>query len=257
VDRSDWLDLNRRGMEATFGSFSRSAGGRVVELDGVFAAINPAVPERSVFNSVVYSDPQALAAGRGEPAEAYAEHGCAWTVWVPEDDTETARMLEQAGHHFDAEPRAMGFALDGYPEPDLSGIGWTDEGDFEIACRLNDAAYGYEPGTWRRGIGPNPDRLITYTASVDGEPVATAASRYQDGDCSIWNVATVEAARGRGLSTALMRKALWDAEQAGCATTTLQATKLGRPVYERVGYRDFGALQMWELRPSELAGDAG
>jgi hypothetical protein len=31
-------------------------------------------------------------------------------------------------------------------------------------------------------------------------------------------------------------------------TSTLQATKMGFPVYERIGYRDIGELQMWELR---------
>jgi predicted acetyltransferase len=45
-----------------------------------------------------------------------------------------------------------------------------------------------------------------------------------------------------------MRQALSEAAERGCETSTLQATKLGRPVYERVGYEDFGALQMWEYR---------
>ncbi len=29
-----------------------------------------------------------------------------------------------------------------------------------------------------------------------------------------------------------------------------QATKLGAPVYDRLGYRDFGATHMWERRKS-------
>ncbi len=45
-----------------------------------------------------------------------------------------------------------------------------------------------------------------------------------------------------------MAKALADARAEGCETTTLQATKLGSPVYRRLGYEDFGALQMWEHR---------
>jgi hypothetical protein len=45
-----------------------------------------------------------------------------------------------------------------------------------------------------------------------------------------------------------MTRALADARERGRLTTTLVATKLGRPVYERVGYRDFGAIQMWERR---------
>jgi hypothetical protein len=52
-----------------------------------------------------------------------------------------------------------------------------------------------------------------------------------------------------------MRQGLWDAREAGCETSTLQATAAGRPVYERLGYQDLGALQMWEFRPSELAGE--
>ena len=74
--------------------------------------------------------------------------------------------------------------------------------------------------------------------------------------CAIWNVATAALARGKGLCTALMRRALFDAAGRGCATSTLKATKLGAPVYLRCGYEDFGALQMWELRPPELAAQA-
>jgi hypothetical protein len=45
-----------------------------------------------------------------------------------------------------------------------------------------------------------------------------------------------------------MARALADAQDRGRLTTTLVATKLGRPVYERLGYRDFGAIEMWERR---------
>jgi GNAT superfamily N-acetyltransferase len=249
MDRAAWLDLNRRSMEGTFSTFVRSNGGRLMQPDGVFGVLSPAVPKRSVFNSVIYSDGEALAAARQELAAAYAKHGCAWTVWVPEQDTATARMLEQAGHSLDAEPRAMGIELDGFPEPALDDIEWTADGDHETMCLLNDHAYGYPEGTWRGGMGPDrADGLRIYMAYLDGEPVATVSSRDHQGDCSIWNVATEEAARGRGLSTALMRRALWDAAHRGCPTSTLQATKLGAPIYQRVGYRDFGALGMWEYR---------
>ena len=251
-----WLDLNLRGMQAAFASFGRSAGARVVELPGVLAAINPAVRERSVFNSVVYLDPDALAAAHRELASAYADAGCSWTVWVPEQDTDTAQMLEGAGHSLDAQPRAMGIELERAEQPDLSGLDWTDRGDVEEMASLNDAAYGYEPGSWIKGLGREPDGLHVYLARVDGKPAATVCSRDTEGDCTIWNVATAEPARGRGLSTALMRQALHDARQRGCETSTLQATKLGAPIYRRCGYEDFGALGMWELRPAELADDA-
>jgi GNAT superfamily N-acetyltransferase len=229
-------------------TFVRAAGGQLIERDGVLAGVNPSVPERSVFNGVVYEDPQALAAAMPELAAAYASHGCAWTVWVPERDREAASILERAGHLLDAEPRAMGMELAGFPEPDMSGIEWTDQGDVEQAALLNDRAYGYEEGTWLRGTGRHPHGLITYMAFLEGEPASTVAALYSEGDCSIWGVATDPDARGQGLASRLMRRALWGAQRAGCATTTLQATKLGAPVYSALGYRDLGALQMWERR---------
>lgn len=252
----NWLELNLRGMQAAFSSFARGSGAQLLELDGVVASINPAVAERSVFNSVVYTDPGALAASREELAATYADAGCAWTVWVPERDEATARILEDAGHTLDAQPRAMGIELDGVSEPDLSELDWTAEGDVEEMAALNDAAYGYPAGTWIKGVGRKPPGLRVYMARVDGERAATVCTLDRDGDCTIWNVATAERARGRGLSTALMRMAISDAAQRGCATSTLQATKLGAPVYRRCGYEDFGALGMWESRPPDLAAQA-
>ncbi len=178
VERQEWLALGTRGMAATFGAFARSAGAEVIERDGVFAILNPAVAERSVFNSVVYSDPAGLAAARDELAAAYAERGCAWTVWVPEHDRGTAALLAAAGHRLDAEPRAMGAPLSAFAEPDLEGLEWTDAAEIEVAGALNDAAYGYPEGTWLRGIGPRTEGLRTYLARVGGEPASTVAVRY-------------------------------------------------------------------------------
>jgi hypothetical protein len=45
-----------------------------------------------------------------------------------------------------------------------------------------------------------------------------------------------------------MTRALLDARERGCATSSLQATKMGRPVSAGLGYRDLGPIQMWERR---------
>jgi predicted acetyltransferase len=64
-------------------------------------------------------------------------------------------------------------------------------------------------------------------------------------------VAVLPEARGHGISGKLMAHGLADAVERGARTSTLVATKLGRPVYERLGYRELGALEMWELRVDE------
>jgi predicted acetyltransferase len=63
-------------------------------------------------------------------------------------------------------------------------------------------------------------------------------------------VATIPEARGRGLAGTLLGHALADARERGLETSSLVATKAGRPLYERLGYRGVGAVEMWERRRS-------
>jgi GNAT superfamily N-acetyltransferase len=251
MDRADWLDVVRESMVATWGLIAtHSEGGRAIERDGLFAAVVPATPKRSVSNSVIYSDPDALAASLGELASAYDEAGVdAWTVWVPEDDAVAIEALERAGHVLDAEPRAMGAELEAIERPDLGELDWFRDCDPATVARINDDAYGYGEEGFAPVISRLPvDEIHTYGANVDGETAAVMIAIDAGDDTEIAWVATNEAARGRGLATALMRQSLWDARERGRRTSTLQATKLGAPIYERVGFRDVGALQMWERR---------
>ena len=242
-------------MLDTWRALVRTNGAETFERPGLYAYATPDVPQRSLFNSVGYTDAKAFLAAREELADWYAGFGAAWTVWVPEGDTEVRGALEAAGHQLDAAPRAMFLDLSAVQKPDLGDIDW-DEGDIAASNLINDSAYGWPDGTWQQFNSPDATELRTYVARVDGKPAATIATIDHGEDCEIWSVATLPEARGRGLCTALMRQGLWDAREGGCATSTLQATAAGRPIYERVGYEDLGALQMWEFRPPELAGDA-
>ena len=224
-----------RGMEGV------SDGARVVEREGLVASVVPAASERSVVNSVVYEDPAALQEAYGELEAAYTD---AWTVWVPDYDHETAGFLERHGHALDADPEAMVLDLDSVerpPEPPA----FDREADPGAIGALNDAAYG-TPGSFARALARLSPRegLYTYIAG----PGSCLLTMDHEDDCSVWFVATEPAARGQGLASALMAHALADARERGRTTSTLQATDLGRPVYERMGYRSLGEIQMWERR---------
>ena len=67
-------------------------------------------------------------------------------------------------------------------------------------------------------------------------------------DCLITGVATPPEQRRRGIAGWLVWKVLDDARAEGLRTGSLQATKAGAPLYERMGFADFGFLEMWELR---------
>jgi GNAT superfamily N-acetyltransferase len=222
----------------------------LVERAGLIAAVIPAASERSVFNSVIYRDPAVLAEARDQLADTYERAGVsAWTVWVPDEDEASARLLEGAGHLLDATPRAMAMTLDAVDEPDLSGIAWSGEAELETLTAINDAAYGWPQGTFAGPLAGLPrERVHVYAARLDGEAVATMMTIDFDHDTEVAFVATLPASRGRGLATALMARSLWDARNRGQHTATLQATKLGYPVYRRLGFEDLGTLQMWERR---------
>jgi predicted acetyltransferase len=53
----------------------------------------------------------------------------------------------------------------------------------------------------------------------------------------VYNIATVEGARRRGYGTAMTVRVALDGRAAGCDVAALQASEMGRPIYERLGYR--------------------
>jgi predicted acetyltransferase len=66
------------------------------------------------------------------------------------------------------------------------------------------------------------------------------------GNSEIQMVAVVPEARGSGLAGKLLGHALVGAAERGNKSSTLIATKLGYPVYERLGFEPVGTFQMWE-----------
>src|SRR3954447_14471840 len=67
---------------------------RVLQLDGVTAAITPAAPHRSVLNGVVVEDFARLPDQLDTIAAAYeAASVKAWTVWVPEHEAAARELL--------------------------------------------------------------------------------------------------------------------------------------------------------------------
>jgi len=221
-----------------------------VERDGVLASVVPVSPDRSVVNGVAYEHPEGLEAAYDELAGAYEDAGVvAWTVWVPEGDARSGAFLSDRGHVLDAAPEAMGAPLDDVPPPSEElPADWGRDIEPRTVGALNDRAYGYE-GSFERALAGFPaDEAYWYVARQGGEPASCLMVIDHDGDAEVNMVATLPEARGRGLAGALLACALADARERGCRSTTLVATKLGRPVYERLGYRPLGAVQMWERR---------
>jgi GNAT superfamily N-acetyltransferase len=229
----------------------RSPGGRLFERPGLTAAIAPSCPERSVVNGVVYETADGLAAVLEDLASAYEDAGVrAWTVWVPETDTAAAHLLDGAGHRLDATPRAMTLELTRAELGAGAGdVAWELTDDTATFAAINEDAYGLAPGEFTRVMTAFADpAAMLYLARREGRPAACLAALTAERDCGIYMVATARTARRQGFALALMRQALRDARDRGATTSSLQATRLGTLLYQRLGYRDQGAIEMWERR---------
>ena len=106
---------------------------------------------------------------------------------------------------------------------------------------MNDLAYGYPEGEGVAGaIGAAPPGmpLRLYRARVDGEVAARACGPSTSATTAASSgSATLPEHRGKRLASAApARRRSPRRASAGCARSTLQASMLGRGVYERLGY---------------------
>ena len=89
-----------------------------------------------------------------------------------------------------------------------------------------------------RAIGFGEDAPEEHVIGLlGGVPVASASVMVAGGAAGIYNVATLEPARGRGIGAAMTAAVVRRGAARGLSLATLQASSMGRPVYERLGFR--------------------
>ena len=249
---SDAAAIQRRGLRDWVRWLGGSSeGARALELDGVTAAIVPATPQRSIINSLVYDSAGQLAAAYDELVAAYADAGiAAWDVWTPDFDSEAIELLGAAGHTFDGEPAAMTLELAGFTAAAPDGLEWDHDFAIGDLGRLNEEAYGEHAEGLASAFAhaPDPDPARYWAARSDGELACVMATMEHDDDLGVYFVATPERHRGKGLAGGLMTVALLDARERGLRTSSLQASAMGMPIYERLGYRSRYRLSLYERR---------
>ena len=81
-----------------------------------------------------------------------------------------------------------------------------------------------------------------YLAYLDHEPVATSALYLGKNVAGIYAVATIPAARRKGIGAAITKYAMQEAYTAGYHIAVLQSSGMGKPVYKNLGFQDFSTL---------------
>jgi GNAT superfamily N-acetyltransferase len=204
----------------------------VAALEGHVVSTVPAAAGSPWLNVAV---PVAPGARHDRLPAWFEEHGAeTWGVW-----TERGRLV--GGLQVSAETVAMGARLE---DIDVQGAA-GDPVDLARVGAINDIAYAHLDERLER-ITPYLEGTVR-AFGIDDRSVALCCEH--EGDAGIFYVATLPEARGQGLAKAVVRRALADAHERGCTTTTLQASEMGAPLYESLGYERTGALTLWERVP--------
>lgn len=164
-----------------------------------------------------------------------------WSIW-PDLDLAPFGFTRSTAPCMVREPAAGGPPA----PPELEVIEVRDDGGMRDAWDIIDEVFG-------RGRTPEPlwdARVLSedyhvWLGRVDGRAVATATASVSDGFVGVYVVATRPEARGRGYGESVT----WAA--ALCRPelpSTLQASDMGRPLYERMGYRTVAEFTVW-VRP--------
>ena len=116
----------------------------------------------------------------------------------------------------------------------------TDAATFDPLVNIVASTFDIDPGACRQVLTPRLVELPNahwYLGYVDGTPVASSALITTGDVAGVHYVGTLESHRRRGFGEAMTRHAVDEGARAGCRSSTLQASAMGQPVYERMGFR--------------------
>jgi GNAT superfamily N-acetyltransferase len=127
-----------------------------------------------------------------------------------------------------------------------------DLGTLRTWCGFTDQAVVAEAlFAWGHTLGFAPEReIVHFLGRLDGRPVATATLVLGGGVAGIYNVMTVPDAQRRGIGALMTVRPLELARARGYRLGILQSSKMGYPLYRRLGFEDYCRIGIY-LWPGE------
>lgn len=116
----------------------------------------------------------------------------------------------------------------------------TDAAGIDAHRQTATAGFGADPalaqGNVCAGLLGWPECVI-YVGYADGGPVVSGLGWRTGRTIGVYSIATIPSARRRGYAAAMTARVVADGALAGCDAAALQASEMGRPIYERLGFR--------------------
>jgi hypothetical protein len=222
---------------------AQAAGGVVAEDRGVLIAA-PAVGPMWV-NIIFVTQP--LANPQAQLAAACArldERSVLFLVRVREGlDEASERAAEGLGMRYTDTIPGMALApipagRDGAPDLDIRPV--ADDAAFADFVKVTAGSFGFDLDDARKMLPPPLWRTpgtSWYVGYAEGMPVAASGLLVLGPAAGVNFIGTLEGQRGRGFGEAMTWQVVNKGAQLGCTFAVLQASEMGKPVYERMGFR--------------------
>jgi GNAT superfamily N-acetyltransferase len=237
---SNFVQFNRHMTGAT--------GGELLEADGVACGLS-GEPFPSMSNWAIRTDASVDAATAVALADTFfRDHGHGYTFFVRipgDEDLEEVALGAGFVALIDMPEMVCGARLDDAAAPEDVTLRWVENADdvaayFELQG-LAYSTFGFPPDALA-AIGRHEATLLAphvgaVIAELDGRPSAGAMVILSHGVGGVYLVGTVQAARGRGLGELVTRAVTNWAFDHDASAVCLQASSMGEPIYERMGYR--------------------
>jgi GNAT superfamily N-acetyltransferase len=233
-----------------------------VERAGGVALVLTGLPLR-VFNQVIVEDEDASADAIAAAVAVARDRGDRFVVNLRAGtDDRHLGLLDRLGLvPMPDNPWMPGMALHPLPPPGTAApVAGHEIRRIVDAAGIEDhviaAADGFGmPREWLRGIMSHdlleaPD-FTGYVGYTDGRPVTAGLGVRTGRTIGVYNIATIESARRRGHGAAMTMRIVDDGAAAGCDVAVLQASSMGQPIYERLGFRTV-VQHMGYVDPSSL-----
>jgi len=266
----------RANEENLFGLFESLVGSPHVEVtrDALALRTFSDVPF-PLFNSVLAARLSGVAVDATVVGllAPYVDRGVPMTWWTGPSTrpADLPKVLERNGLVPVANSPCLSLELDRWDEDVRPIAGFRIErvwnralaADWSRAVRVSfgfpDFAIGpYTEAMIHCGFGPDSP-FEHWVGYLDGTPVASATLFRCAGVAGIYNVATLPAARGRGIGAAITQAPLLEARSEGLDLAVLQASAAGHPIYVRLGFQQDGeiAQHVWAAPARDRRGDPG
>ena len=192
-----------------------------------------------IMNKVIVTDPAPRAEDLASALALVRAHGVAYDVFVRSSWEQALAALGAVGFTRSGEMPCLVCELPTNERPapaelDVRQIGPSEIEDFRAVARD-----GFEmpevlvTDVFRPATLEMP-ALRAFVGYADGRPVACSASYRTEDVIGVYTVATLADARGRGYGTAVTAAAMGGVP---ARIAALQASEMGQPVYERMGFR--------------------